>query len=106
MVLPNNRKEPRFPLRCRVRLAFSEGTEAQLVGVTQNVSLGGVLLESPSYIPENCLVSFNIVPERGQMLGPLEFAGTGRVTRVQPDPPGTGYLIALKCAHPISCRRR
>lgn len=106
MVLPNNRKEPRFPLRCRVRLSFSEDTEAQLVGVTQNVSLGGVLLESPSYIPENCLVSFNIVPEREQTVTPFEFAGTGRVTRVRPDPPGSGYVIALKCAHPITCQRR
>lgn len=83
MVLPKIRKSRRFALRYCVHLKFSaQGKDSEFDGVTRDLSLRGVLFESPSRISENCTVNFRIVAEGKPMLCPLEFAGTGCVTRV------------------------
>lgn len=46
---------PSFSLRYRVQLQFRDaGSDSQLDGVTENVSMGGLLLESASLIPKRC----------------------------------------------------
>jgi hypothetical protein len=35
----------------------------------------------------------------------IELSGAGEVVRVQPDPPGSGSWIAVKCAQPIAFLR-
>ena len=106
MPIRNRRKHARFLLRYRVRLKFrSEPRDAEFEGITKNLSIGGVLLESPSRIPEHRAVNFTIIAEGGQVIWPLAFAGKGEVVRIDPDRPGSGYVIALKCVHPIECHR-
>lgn len=63
-------------------------------------------LNLPHASQKTVRLTFRMVAEGEPVLCPLEFAGKGRVIRLQPDPPGTGYVIALKCARPISCHRR
>jgi PilZ domain len=100
------RSNTRFGLRYSIRLKFiSSGRTFRLDAITRNVSIGGLLLESPSRIPKACPVTFTITAERTQMIPPLVFAGKGEVVRIDPDPRGAGYLVALKYARPIRCRR-
>lgn len=107
MEIPNKRKHQRFPLRYRAHLKFlSAGADSEFDAITRNLSIDGVLLESPSAIPEHCAVKFTIVAEGEQMIWPLEFAGKGEVTRIQPDPARPGYVIALKCVNPMEFHRQ
>jgi PilZ domain len=106
MSIHNRRKHPRFSLRYRIHLKFhSEVGDGESDGITRNLSIGGVLLECPSRIPELCAVYFTIFAEGGQVIWPLAFAGKGKVVRIDPDSTGSGYAIALKCVHPIEFHR-
>lgn len=106
MPIRNKRRHARFSLRYRVHLKFhSEGRDAELDGITINLGIGGLLLESPSPILEHCNVDFTIIAEGGQVIWPLAFAGKGKIVRMEPDPPGSGYVVALKCVHPIEFHR-
>ena len=96
MPIHNKRKQARFSLRYRVHLKFySEGRDEEFDGITINLGIGGLLLESPSPIQEHCGVDFSIIAEGGLVIWPLAFAGKGKVVRIDPDPPGLGYVIAL-----------
>ena len=107
MPIHNKRKQARFSLRYRVHLKFySEGRDEEFDGITINLGIGGLLLESPSPIQEHCGVDFSIIAEGGLVIWPLAFAGKGKVVRIDPDPPpGLGYVIALECVHPIEFHR-
>jgi hypothetical protein len=96
----------RFDLCCRIRLAFSsDGIESQLDAITRNVSIGGLLLDSPRSIPLECSVSFTMIAEGGNVSHPLEFTGAGQVLRVNPDFSGDRFDIALKCLREIEWHR-
>ncbi len=100
------RTSPRFPLRYRAYVEYSlDGAESRLECVSKNISLGGVLLEAPALIPLNCALEFVIRAVGERMTRQIEFKGKGEVVRVQPDPPGSGFLIAVKCAEPIEFHR-
>jgi hypothetical protein len=102
MAPPHKRKNRRFTLRYRIRVKFqSAGKHSQLDGVTKNVSVGGLLLESSSPIPEDCPVTFAIMAQGQNAIRPIKFAGKGKVVRVKPEPAREGYAIALKCVRPI-----
>jgi hypothetical protein len=103
---PQRRTSPRFALRYRAYVEYSlDGTECRLECATKNVSLGGVLIESPALIPLNSLLEFVITAAGERMIRQIEFMGTGEVVRVLPDPPGSGFVIAIKCTHPIEFHR-
>jgi hypothetical protein len=100
------RTNPRFPLRYKAHVQYTfDGAACHLECVTKNVSLGGVLLESPALIPLNCSLEFVIRAAEVRMLRQIEFNGSGKVVRVEPDPPGSGFWIAVKCAHQIEFHR-
>lgn len=102
----HQRKNLRFSLHYPIRLEFSSGgRNFQVDALTRNLSVGGLLLESPYPIPMDCSVNFTISAEGEQMVCPLEFAGSGDVVRVDPVLPGLGYAVALRYARPIQCRR-
>jgi hypothetical protein len=102
----HQRKNLRFSLHYPIRLEFSSGgRNFQVDALTRNLSVGGLLLESPYPIPMDCSVNFTISAEGEQMVCPLEFAGSGEVVRVDPVLPGLGYAVALRYARPIQCRR-
>lgn len=97
------RTSPRFPLRYHAYVEYSlDGAVSRLECVTKNVGLGGVLLEAPALIPVNCPLEFVITAVGERMTRQIEFRGRGEVVRVQPDPPGSGFVIAVRCAEPIS----
>jgi len=106
MATPEKRKYRRFALRYSVHLQFrSAGRDSQLDGVTKNVSMGGLLLESASSIPKRCPVTFTITLVGGQVTRPIELLGEGEVVRVEPQVPGPGFAIALEYARPIELHR-
>jgi PilZ domain len=106
MATLTERKYRRYPLQCNVHLQFrSAGGDSQLDGVTKNVSMGGLLIESDSLIPECGLVTFTMTVAGGQVTRAIELRGEGEVVRVESDARGTGFAIALKCARPIEWHR-
>jgi hypothetical protein len=106
MAVHEKRKHTRFSLHYQIRLKFrSQGRNTKFDGITRNLSICGVLLESASHLPKHRAVDFTIAVEAGQMICPIAFAGTGKVVRIDPNPAGLGYVVALKCVHPIECHR-
>jgi hypothetical protein len=97
------RKYRRFPLRYPVHVSFPLGNSvSELQAVSQNVSIGGLLLETPSPIPQHCSVSFTMTVQGGPVARPIELVGEGRVVRIEPRGPGAGFAIAVECNRPIS----
>jgi hypothetical protein len=106
MSVPDRRSHPRFALRCRAKLDFtSAGTRLQLDCITRNVGVGGLLIESPVSIPKQTPVNFSMTAEGGLTQRGCEFTGSGEVVRVEPDPPGEGYVVAIKSACRIDYHR-
>jgi hypothetical protein len=94
------RANPRFPLRCPVQLKFDSHERApQIVALTENVSVGGILLETPEPIPLNSQVGFVISVHTP--LNTLRLKSTGRVLRWEEHPSGSGFWIAIQCKRPI-----
>jgi hypothetical protein len=50
-------------------------------------------------------LEFVITAVGERMIRQIEFKGTGEAVRVQADPPGSGFVIAVKCAQPIQFYR-
>ena len=88
-----------FPVQ--VRFHFKDSV-SELQAVTNNVSVGGFLLQTISPIPQNCVVSFTMTLHGGTVIRPLQIAGEGKVISVEPHPSGTGFAIAVKCKTPMS----
>ena len=100
---PQKRQYRRFSLHYPVNVKFDLGTSVtELRAFSNNISLGGVLLQSDSAIPQHCDVSFVVTVRGHQIVGPIQIAGEGEVVRVEPHSSGTGFAIAVKCKHPIS----
>ena len=100
---PHERKYRRFDLRYPVHVKFEIGsTVSELDAVSRNVSLGGMLLESPSAIPQRSPVSFVMTLQAERMLHPIELKGEGEVVRVESGRGGCGFAVAVECRQPIT----
>lgn len=100
---PQQRKHRRFELRYSVNLKFAQGNAvSEMRAMTNDISVGGVLLETESQIPQNCDVSFTVMVNGHHVVGPTKIVGEGRVVRVEPHRSGAGFAIALRCERPIS----
>jgi hypothetical protein len=98
----SRRRYQRFAFRYRISVRLGgQGSGVQLEGITKNVSVGGILLESSTPVPRGSAVSFAIVAQTEMAIHPIEFIGEGKVVRVEADPKTAGYSIALKCIEPI-----
>ena len=96
------RKHRRFALRFPVQVKFHAGSrDAELHAVSRNVSVGGMLLEVPSSIPQHCPVSFILTLQGGDIVRPIHLTGEGEVVRVQPQEAGVGFAIAVQCSQPL-----
>jgi hypothetical protein len=96
------RKYRRFNLRYPVHVKFQSGNLlSELDAVSQNVSLGGMLLETASRIPERTPVTFLMTLQGGRIVRPIELAGEGEVVRVETRAVPTGYAVAVQCKNPI-----
>jgi c-di-GMP-binding flagellar brake protein YcgR len=100
---PKKRQYRRFALHYPVSVKFDLGTSvSELRAFSNNISLGGVLLQSDSAIPPHCHESFVVTVRRHQVVGPIRIVGEGEVVRVEPHSSGKGFAIAVKCKRPIS----
>jgi c-di-GMP-binding flagellar brake protein YcgR len=101
--MAQKRQYRRFSLRYPVNVKFDLGNSvSELQAISNNISLGGVLLEADSAIPQRCNVSFIITVRGHDIIGRTQIVGEGEVVRVEPNRSGVGFAIAVKCKHPIS----
>jgi len=99
----HERKYRRFNLNYPVRLTFSAGGSiSELDAVSRNVSIGGMLLETTSKIPEHSPVRFVMTVQESHMLHAIELAGQGEVVRVEDIGVRPGFAIAVECKDPIA----
>ena len=97
------RRYRRFSLRYPVSVKFDLGNSvSELRAVSRNISIGGVLLEADSAIPQHCDVKFIMTVLGHHIIGPTQIIGEGEVVRVEPHGSGAGFAIAVKCKRPIS----
>jgi|SRR6266853_526180 len=102
-VYPQKREYRRFCSRHQVLVKYHAGhSVSELQAFSKNVSMGGLLLETDSRIPQRCPVSFVMTVNSGPVIRPIQFVGEGEVVRVEPDAAGAGFAIAVKCKRPIS----
>jgi hypothetical protein len=96
------RRYRRFKLRYPVHLLFRSGEQiSEVDAVSRDVSVGGLLLESPVLIPQRSLVNF-IISLRARTLRPVELVGEGKVVRVESGESQTEFAVALECKRPIT----
>jgi c-di-GMP-binding flagellar brake protein YcgR len=81
---PQKRQYRRFTVHYPVNVKFDLGTSvSELRAFSNNISLGGVLLQSDSAIPQHCDVSFVLTVREHQIVGPIQIVGEGEVVRVE-----------------------
>jgi hypothetical protein len=97
------RQYRRFSLRYPVSVKFDLGNSvSELRAISKNISIGGVLLEADTAIPQHCDVKFTMTVLGHHIIGSTQIIGEGEVVRVEPHGSGMGFAIAVKCKRPIS----
>jgi PilZ domain len=97
------RRYRRFSVRYPVQLKFAPGDALPGIhAVSNNISIGGVLLEADAPLPPHCDVSFVVTVQKHQVVGSIQIIGEGEVVRVEPHRSGSGFAIAVRCTRPIS----
>ena len=95
---PEQRKYRRFSASYPVHVKFHlEDSVSELQAVTKDVSIGGLLLETRSPIPQRCPVDFIMTLHGGPVTRPIKVMGEGEVVRVEPHGLDAGFAIAIKC---------
>jgi len=96
------RRYRRFTLQHPVRMTvhFAESV-IELDGLSRNVSIGGLLLETYRMIPPQTPVSF-VMTVYGEHVRPMKFSGEGRVVRVDAKESQAAFAIAVECWQPIT----
>ena len=90
------RKYRRFKLGYPVRVKLQTGGPiAEVESISKNISIGGLLLESTSMIPEHTPVTFLIRIEEERSGRPIYLAGEGKTVRVESI--GKAFAIAVEC---------
>ena len=96
------RKHRRFSLQYPVRLkVHSADSMVELDAVSKNISIGGLLLETSSLIPQHAPVSFVVTVRTAQAVRPIQFVGKGKVVRIDAEAAGDMFNIAVECERPI-----
>lgn len=97
------RKHRRFTLRYPVRLkVHSADLLVEFEAVSRNISIGGMLLQTSFPIPRHTPVSFIVTVESSGLGRPIQFAGEGKVVRVEPEAAEELFAIAVECTQPIT----
>ncbi len=97
------RKYRRFDLQFPVSLSvLSNGAGYELDGVSKNVSLGGVLVQTCDQLPLHTQVSMTMTVVGLSTRRPVRLMGSGEIVRVDPLGPGAGFSIAVECIQPIT----
>jgi len=95
------REHRRFRLEFPVCVKFQAANCAtEVEAISQNMSIGGLLVKSPSLIPEHTRVTF-IISLQGELAGhPIYLAGEGEIVRVESS--GAAFAVAIKCEVPLT----
>ena len=97
------RKHRRFVLQYPVRLKIQASDSlVEFDAVSKNISIGGLLVETSSIIPQHTPVSFTLTVEGDQVIRPIYLVGDGEVVRVDPGSARQRFTIAVKCKRPIA----
>lgn len=100
---PQERKHRRFSLQYPVRLKIhSADSMVELDAVSRNISIGGLLLETSSMIPQHTPVSFVVTAWSADIVRPIQFVGEGEVVRVYAKTAEQAFAIAVECKRPIT----
>jgi hypothetical protein len=99
---PRERRYRRFKLQFPVCLSFPSGVVRELVGVSKNVSVGGILLRAGDRVPPHTLVSLTMEVRGPWSRHPTRLVGNGEVVRVENLGPGSGFAIAIECNQTIT----
>ena len=83
-----------YPVHVKFHL---EDLVSELQAVTKDVSIGGLLIETASPIPQRCPVDFIMKQHGGPVTRPIQVMGEGEVVRVEPHGLDAGFAIAIKC---------
>jgi len=95
------REHRRFHLGFPVCVKFRAANCAtEVEAISQNVSIGGLLVKSLSLIPEQTRVAFIISVQEEWAGRPIYLEGEGEVVRVERS--GAAFAVAIKCKTPIS----
>jgi len=96
------RKHRRFHLECPVCVTFqAAGSVSELETISQNVSIGGLLVKSAAMIPEHTPVTFIISVQGEQAVHPICLVGEGKIVRVESSQDDAMFAIAVECRAPI-----
>jgi hypothetical protein len=87
------------PVRMTVHVADSP---IELEGVSKNISIGGLLMETSRTVPPQATVSFVITVRAEHSLRPMQFRGEGKVVRVDTNREKAAFAIAVECRRPIT----
>jgi hypothetical protein len=97
------RKYRRYSLVCPVYLeSRSGGFATEVETVSENMSVCGLLVRSPSMIPHHTPVTFMIRIEGKETFHPIHLMGAGRIVRVESRGLGDGFATAIACETPIA----
>jgi|SRR5579863_4639551 len=100
---PERRRYRRFDLQYPVRLRLQlAGSPGQIEAVSKNAAVGGLLLRAAVTIPQRTPVGFVMTIHGEQVVHPIHLVGDGQVVRVEAEPSGTGFVIAVECTDPIT----
>jgi hypothetical protein len=98
MPVPQKRKYRRYELQFPVRVNLrARGSAGEVETISKNVSIGGLLLTTPSLIPCHTPVRFVMTIQGGPMVRPIQVKGEGEVVRVESTASETGFAIAVEC---------
>ena len=100
---PRERRYRRFELRFPVSLNLpAQQNVRELKATTQNVSIGGLLVNVADYIPPHTQLTFTMEVRSSATSRPVRLLGRGEVVRVEPLGSGLGFAVAVECYRPIS----
>jgi len=100
---PDRRKHRRYDLHYPVQVIYCVGdTVVHLNAMSKNVSVDGMLLETPSAIPILSSVSFMITLVGGALSRSIELAGEAKVVRVECRGTETAWTSAVQYTRPIA----
>ena len=86
-----------------MHLKFQAGSNtAEIVGVSKNVSMGGLLVRSAQAIPLHTPVTFVLSVHGKQAVRPVRLMGEGEVVRTETEGAQGSFTVAVKCNSPVS----
>jgi hypothetical protein len=101
------RRHRRYTLRFPVCVSFpSRGSLHQLEAISENVSIGGLLLKVQDSVPPMTQVSLIMDVKGPYAKRSVHLSAKGTVVRVEELGPGAGFAIAIECQQPITAMKR